>query len=107
MEGRNRTIFVVLIAIVIVVAVFSSFGLNLFAPAAPEITLPAVYPGGSDAGDGAECDPNHGPPPAGELFPDHHGGDLTGEWDHGNHGQSGLAGCRVDPGGICLAQWNR
>ncbi|WP_294548979.1 hypothetical protein [uncultured Pseudoflavonifractor sp.] len=42
MEGRNRTIFVVLIAIVIVVAVFSSFGLNLFAPAAPEITLPVV-----------------------------------------------------------------
>ena len=42
MEGRNRTIFVVLIAIVIVVAVFSSFGLNLFTPAAPEITLPAV-----------------------------------------------------------------
>lgn len=42
MEGKNRTIFVVLIAIVIVVAVFSSFGLNLFAPTAPEITLPAV-----------------------------------------------------------------
>lgn len=48
MEGRNRTIFVVLIAVVIVAAVFSSFGLNLFAPPAPEITLPAVTAPGED-----------------------------------------------------------
>lgn len=42
MEGKNRTIFVVLIAIVIVVAVFSSFGLNLFMPSTPEVYLPTV-----------------------------------------------------------------
>ncbi len=48
MEGKNRTIFVVLIAIVIVVAVFSSFGLNLFAPPAPEIALPVVTDSAED-----------------------------------------------------------
>ncbi|MEG2119993.1 MAG: hypothetical protein RRY53_06510 [Pseudoflavonifractor sp.] len=42
MEGKNRTLFVVLIAIVIVVAVFSSFGLNFFASETPDIRLPAV-----------------------------------------------------------------
>lgn len=42
MEGKNRTLIVVLIAIVIVVAVFSSFGLNFFAPETPDIRLPQV-----------------------------------------------------------------
>ena len=57
MEGKNRTLFVVLIAIVIVAAVFSSFGLNLFAPGTPEISLPdpsagpVESPGGEDQPD--------------------------------------------------------
>ncbi len=42
MEGKSRTIFVVLIAAVIVVAVFSSFGLNLFTPSTPDVYLPQV-----------------------------------------------------------------
>lgn len=48
MEGKNRTIFVVLIAIVIVVAVFSSFGLNLFMPRTPDVYLPHVTDGGGE-----------------------------------------------------------
>lgn len=42
MEGKSRTIFVGLTAIVIVVAVFFSFGLSLFAPPTPDIYLPEV-----------------------------------------------------------------
>lgn len=42
MEGKNRAIFVVLIAIVIVVAVFSSFGLNFFTLETPSVYLPEV-----------------------------------------------------------------
>ena len=42
MENRNRTVLVVLIAIVIAVAVFSSFGLEFYASSMPEITLPTV-----------------------------------------------------------------
>lgn len=50
MEGRNRTIFVVLIAVVIVVAVFSSFGLNLFPPQTVRLELPQVsVPSGDDS----------------------------------------------------------
>ncbi|MEG0764507.1 MAG: hypothetical protein RR403_00550 [Pseudoflavonifractor sp.] len=49
MEGKNRTLFVVLIAIVIVVAVFSSFGLNFFGPDIPEINLPDVTVGETPA----------------------------------------------------------
>lgn len=39
MEGRNRTFFLVLTAIVIIVAVFSSFGMNLFGTT-PEVRFP-------------------------------------------------------------------
>lgn len=56
MEGKNRTIFVVLIAVVIVVAIFSSFGLNLFSPDTPEIYLPTVteHPGDEPGGNGGD-----------------------------------------------------
>ncbi len=40
MEGRSRNILVVLIALVIAVAVFSSFGMDFFTPVQPPITLP-------------------------------------------------------------------
>ena len=42
MERRSRNILVVLIALVIAVAVFSSFGLEFYASSMPEITLPTV-----------------------------------------------------------------
>lgn len=59
MEGKNRTIFVVLIAIVIVVAVFSSFGLNLFASNTPEVYLPTVTDNGqNEPGPGNTADPD-------------------------------------------------
>lgn len=44
MEGRNRNVLVVLIAVVIIVAVFASFGLPLFAGPTPTITLPTPIP---------------------------------------------------------------
>jgi len=44
MERRNRTILVVLIAAVIVLAVFSSFGLPLFAAPTAHIVLPSPAP---------------------------------------------------------------
>lgn len=60
MEGKNRTIFVVLIAIVIVVAVFSSFGLNLFNPKTPSVYLPEVTnQPGDEPGPGNTSDPDH------------------------------------------------
>lgn len=53
MESKNRTIFVVLIAVVIVVAVFSSFGLNLFPPQTVRLSLPQVSaPVGGDPAEG-------------------------------------------------------
>ncbi len=42
MESKNRIVFVVLIAAVIVVAVFSSFGLNFFAADTPKISMPQI-----------------------------------------------------------------
>ena len=56
MEGKNRNILVVLIAIVIVAAVFSSFGMSLFPQGTAQIVLPTdspqtdpgVQPEGSD-----------------------------------------------------------
>lgn len=42
MEGKNRVVFLALIAVVIVAAVFSSFGLNLFPKDTPVVELPAV-----------------------------------------------------------------
>ena len=44
MERRNRSVLVGLVAIVIVVAVFSSFGLPLFAGPTATITLPTPQP---------------------------------------------------------------
>lgn len=44
MERNNQNILMVLIAIVIVIAVFSSFGLSLFQASTPAITLPTPMP---------------------------------------------------------------
>lgn len=44
MERNNQNILMALIAIVIVIAVFSSFGLSLFQNATPTITLPTPIP---------------------------------------------------------------
>ncbi|MBP3520495.1 MAG: hypothetical protein J6J87_04025 [Oscillospiraceae bacterium] len=44
MERRNQNILIGLIAIVIVIAVFSSFGLSLFTSPTPTITLPTPLP---------------------------------------------------------------
>lgn len=46
MERRNRTILVLLTAVVIVIAVFASFGLPLFYGPTPEIVLPTPLPSG-------------------------------------------------------------
>lgn len=51
MERHNRNIFVALIAVVIIVAVFSSFGLSLFAGPTPQIVLPTPAPTGQEPGD--------------------------------------------------------
>lgn len=48
MERKNRNILVGLIAVVIAVAVFSSFGLPLFAGPTPTITLPTPAPTGTE-----------------------------------------------------------
>lgn len=58
MEDRNRTIFMVLIAVVIAAAVFSSFGLNLFAPDTAQVELPRLTPSPTvPSGGGGEADP--------------------------------------------------
>lgn len=44
MERRNQNILIGLIAVVIVIAVFSSFGLSLFTSPTPTITLPTPIP---------------------------------------------------------------
>lgn len=54
MERNNRTLLVILIAIVITVAVISSFGLPLFAGPTPTITLPTPLPTGTEAPGGEE-----------------------------------------------------
>lgn len=49
MERRNRNILVLLIALVIVAAAFSSFGMEYFAGNTPEITLPEItHPAGPE-----------------------------------------------------------
>lgn len=48
MEKQNRTALIILIAVVIVVAVFASFGLPFFANPTPSITLPTPVPAGQD-----------------------------------------------------------
>lgn len=59
MERKKRTLFAVLIATIIVVAVFSSFAMNLFGQEDYQIRLPDLsddaqsdQPGGNDASDG-------------------------------------------------------
>lgn len=47
MERNNQNVLMALIAIVIVIAVFSSFGLSLFQTATPTITLPTPLPTGT------------------------------------------------------------
>lgn len=55
MERKNRNILVILIAAVIVLGVFASFGLNLFTAGTPSIVLPtpqtALTPAPGDVGD--------------------------------------------------------
>lgn len=58
MEGRNRTILMVLIGVVIVLAIFSSFGLNLFG-STEEVRFPAPAPSHTGSG------PNIGGQPTG------------------------------------------
>lgn len=52
MGQKNKVIFSLLIALVIVAAVFASFGLNLFNGGTPEIVMPVLTPtgGGDDVG---------------------------------------------------------
>lgn len=54
MERRNRNILVVLIGIVITVAIFSSFGLGLFAPDTAKIQLPTPAASHTQEPDGAD-----------------------------------------------------
>jgi len=60
LEGKNRSILVVLIAAVIVLGVFASFGLNLFTAGTPSIVLPTPQatltpaPGGEEDNSGAK-----------------------------------------------------
>ncbi|MBU5434528.1 hypothetical protein [Pseudoflavonifractor sp. MSJ-37] len=56
MESRSRNILVVLIALVIAVGVFSSFGMDSFTPESPPITLPPVEDASAGDGDGADGD---------------------------------------------------
>lgn len=52
MERKNKIIFSLLIALVIAVAVFSSFGLNLLGGGTPQIVLPTATPEGSGGAHG-------------------------------------------------------
>lgn len=54
MERNNRTVLVLLIAVVIAVAVFSSFGLPLFAGPTATITLPTPLPRETEEAGGLE-----------------------------------------------------
>ncbi len=56
MERHNRNILVALIAVVIAAAVFSSFGLSLFAGPTPQIVLPTPVPTGEEPGKDAQED---------------------------------------------------
>lgn len=60
MENRNRTFFLVLTAIVIVVAVFSSFGLNLFGTTA-DVRFPAPTATNGPQGPGQSGQPTGNP----------------------------------------------
>ena len=54
MERRKRNIVVALIAVIIAVAILSSFGLGIFAPDTAKIILPTAEPSGLPAGEGDE-----------------------------------------------------
>lgn len=54
MERRNRNILIALIAVVVVAAVFSSFGLGFFGVTTPTITLPTPAPAESGTPGGEE-----------------------------------------------------
>lgn len=54
MERHNRNILIGLIAVVIIAAVFSSFGLSLFAGPTPGIVLPTPAPSGQGGQTGQE-----------------------------------------------------
>lgn len=47
MERGNKTVLALLITVVILVAVFSSFGLSLFSGGTPQVTLPTASPSAS------------------------------------------------------------
>lgn len=53
MNGKNRTILALLIAVVMVAAVFAGFGMNFFR-ATPSVDLPAITGGGDPAGETAD-----------------------------------------------------
>lgn len=48
MEKGNKMVLALLITVVILIAVFSSFGLNLFSGGTPEVTLPTISPSGPE-----------------------------------------------------------
>lgn len=48
MEKGNKMVLALLITVVILIAVFSSFGLNLFSGGTPEVVLPTVNPSGAE-----------------------------------------------------------
>lgn len=54
MERRKRNIIVALIAVIIAVAILSSFGLGIFAPDTAKIVLPTAEPSASPGGLGNE-----------------------------------------------------
>lgn len=54
MERGKRTLFAVLVAVIIVVAVFSSFAINLFGRDAYQITLPDLSQNGAEDRPGSE-----------------------------------------------------
>lgn len=58
MEGKSRNILVVLIALVIAVAVFSSFGMDLFSGGIPRITPPPVLETAEPGTSGAPAGPD-------------------------------------------------
>lgn len=59
MGQKNKLIFSLLIALIIVAAVFSSFGLTLFSGGTPEIVLPSLTPQGNGEGNDGEIDGGH------------------------------------------------
>lgn len=59
MGQKNKMIFSLLIALIIVAAVLSSFGLTLFNGGTPEIVLPSLAPQGNGGGEGDDVESGH------------------------------------------------